>query len=71
MNERTGAKTGGFPKPHGYCFEVPASADTNLRPVPLKAMGRFVHEAVAVDNRTGVVEHRAPLNPRRMIASIA
>jgi secreted PhoX family phosphatase len=50
-----GVKTGGFPKPHGYCFEVPASANTNLPAVPLKAMGRFVHEAIAVDPRTGVV----------------
>jgi secreted PhoX family phosphatase len=50
-----GVKTGGFPKPHGYCFEVPASANNNLPAVPLKAMGRFVHEAVAVDPRTGVV----------------
>lgn len=51
----SGIKTGGFPKPHGYCFEVPASADSNLPPVPLKAMGRFTHEAIAVDKKTGVV----------------
>ena len=63
VNERTGAKTGGFPKPHGYCFEVPASADANLPPVPLKAMGRFVHEAVAVDRRTGVVYLTEDYNP--------
>ena len=50
-----GVKSGGFPKPHGYCFEVAASANTNRPPVPLKAMGRFVHEAIAVDKRTGVV----------------
>ncbi len=41
---------------HGYCFEVPASASPQLvEPVPLKAMGRFVHEAVAVDPATGIV----------------
>ena len=34
---------------------MPASANTNLPPVPLKAMGRFVHEAIAVDRRTGIV----------------
>lgn len=51
----TGAKIGGFPKPHGYCFEVPASANNNLPPLPLKAMGRFVHEAIAVDKRSGTV----------------
>lgn len=54
-NSTTGRKTGGFLKPHGYCFEVPASANTTVPPVPLKAMGRFVHEAVAVDRKTGVV----------------
>jgi secreted PhoX family phosphatase len=50
-----GVKTGGYPKPHGYCFEVPASANSNLPPVPLKAMGRFVHEAIAVHRKTGIV----------------
>ncbi|MFN0139962.1 MAG: alkaline phosphatase PhoX [Pyrinomonadaceae bacterium] len=49
-----GVKSGGYPKPHGYCFEVSAAADTNLPPVPLKAMGRFEHEAIAVDNK-GVI----------------
>ena len=50
-------KTGGvFEKDHGYNFEVPASATGGLvMPVPLKAMGRFNHEAVAVDARTGIV----------------
>lgn len=40
---------------HGYVFEVPASATGLVEPVPLKAMGRFVHEACAVDPRTGTV----------------
>lgn len=41
---------------HGYNFEVPASAKMGLcDPVPLKAMGRFNHEAVAVDPATGIV----------------
>jgi len=41
---------------HGYNFEVPASADISLtKAVPLKAMGRFNHEAVAVDPVTGIV----------------
>jgi secreted PhoX family phosphatase len=51
----TGRKTGGFAKPHGYNFEVPASANSVVTPVPLKAMGRFTHEAIAVDKKTGVV----------------
>jgi secreted PhoX family phosphatase len=59
----TGRKIGGYPKPHGYCFEVPASANNNLPPVPLKAMGRFTHETVAVDKKTGVVYETEDLNP--------
>ncbi len=58
-----GRKTGGFPKPHGYCFEVPASANSEVIPVPLKAMGRFVHEAVAVDRKTGFVYLTEDYNP--------
>jgi secreted PhoX family phosphatase len=40
---------------HGYVFEVPARATGLVDPVPLKAMGRFNHEAAAVDPATGVV----------------
>jgi secreted PhoX family phosphatase len=40
---------------HGYIFEVPARAEGLVDPVPLKAMGRFAHEAVCVDPRTGIV----------------
>jgi uncharacterized protein len=43
-------------KDHGYCFEAPASPEPFLTPaVPLKAMGRFNHEAIAVEPRTGIV----------------
>ena len=43
-------------KSHGYNFEVPASAEPTLtQAVPLKAMGRFYHEAVAVEPRTSIV----------------
>lgn len=43
-------------KSHGYNFEVPARADGALAdPIPLTAMGRFNHEAVAVDPATGIV----------------
>lgn len=45
----------GYLQPHGYCFEVPAAADAPAAPVPLKGMGRFVHEAMAVDPDTGIV----------------
>lgn len=40
---------------HGYVFEVPANATGLVEAVPLKAMGRFDHEAVAIDPRTGIV----------------
>ncbi len=43
-------------KDHGYVFEVPASTKPGLvNPLPLKAMGRFNHEAVCVDPKTGIV----------------
>lgn len=41
-------------KEHGYVFEVPASGRMAL-PRPIEAMGRFNHEAVAVDPRTNIV----------------
>jgi secreted PhoX family phosphatase len=42
-----------FRKPHGFVFEVPAVGEASAE--PLTAMGRFVHEAVAVDPETGIV----------------
>ena len=43
-------------KDHGYVFEVPATHEIGLvDPVPLTAMGRFNHEAVAVDPKTSIV----------------
>ncbi len=53
--ETTEGPTQGRLAQHGYCFEVPADADGEVRPVPLRAMGRFVHEAMAVDPATGFV----------------
>ena len=40
-------------RPHGYIFEVPADGPASGE--PLRAMGRFVHEAVSVDPATGIV----------------
>lgn len=41
---------------HGYAFEVPATSKAALAdPLPLKEMGRFRHEAVAIDPRSGIV----------------
>lgn len=45
----------GFGKDHGFVFEVPASAAGLVAAVPLTAMGRFAHEACAVDITTGIV----------------
>ncbi len=42
-------------KDHGFVFEVPATAEGLVDPVPLKAMGRFNHEAAAVDPATGII----------------
>jgi secreted PhoX family phosphatase len=43
-------------KDHGYNFEVPVTSKMCLAdPVPLKEMGRFRHEAVAVDPATSIV----------------
>ena len=42
-------------KDDGWVFEVPADAGTLINPEPLKAMGRFNHEAACVDPETGIV----------------
>lgn len=44
-----------FAEDHGYVFEVPATAEIQrAEPRPIKAMGRFNHEAVAIDPESGV-----------------
>jgi secreted PhoX family phosphatase len=53
--ETTEGESQGFLRDHGYVFEVPAEAEEQVSPVPLPAMGRFIHEAVAVDPGAGVV----------------
>lgn len=46
----------GYTKDHGFVFEVdPYDNARNAEAVPLTAMGRFQHEAVAVDPHTGIV----------------
>jgi uncharacterized protein len=46
-----------FPERHGYIFEVPVSRGPNqlAKAEAIRAAGRFPHEAVAVDQRTGIV----------------
>jgi hypothetical protein len=45
----------GWRRAHGYVFEVPVAAEAQVAARPLPALGRFVHEAVAVDPATGIV----------------
>jgi secreted PhoX family phosphatase len=42
-------------KNHGYVFEVHANSKSLAQAQPLKTMGRFNHEAAAVDPATGIV----------------
>lgn len=48
---------------HGWNFEVPASANGLVEPVALRGMGRFRHEAVAVDPLTGIVYQTEDAEP--------
>ncbi|MEV6150042.1 alkaline phosphatase PhoX [Nonomuraea sp. NPDC052129] len=55
--EETEQRAGGaFQKDHGYVFEVdPFDRKANQDPVPLKFLGRYSHEAVAVDPKTSAI----------------
>jgi uncharacterized protein len=48
-----GPGSGALTKPHGYIFEVPSNGTASGE--PLVAMGRFTHEALAIDPNTGIV----------------
>ena len=51
--ERAGPRAS---RDHGYVFQVSKTPRPGLsQPVPYRAMGRFRHEAVAVDPQTGIV----------------
>ncbi|MEU1073912.1 MULTISPECIES: alkaline phosphatase PhoX [unclassified Streptomyces] len=48
------AGSNGMTKDHGYVFEVdPCDRRANRAPEPVKALGRYAHEAVVVDPRRG------------------
>lgn len=54
--ETVSTRDGEHEHDHGFAFEVPASAEMRvIKPQPIKAMGRFRREAIAVDPKTGVV----------------
>ena len=42
-----------YERDHGWVFEVPAEGLAN--PAPIRDMGHFWHEAIAIDERTGIV----------------
>lgn len=48
---------------HGWNFEVPASATGLVEPMALRGMGRFRHEAVAVDPVTGIAYQTEDAEP--------
>jgi len=50
-----------LPLQHGYIFEVPHDGVSDAK--PLKAMGCFVHEAIAVDPQTGIVYETQDIDP--------
>lgn len=53
--ETTQKKEAHFDCDHGYVFEVPSKATGLFKPVPLKAMGRFRHEACGVNPANSIV----------------
>ena len=61
--ETTAGPAAGWQREHGYVFEVPAASNTPAAPVPLRAMGRFVHEAAAIDPRTRIVYETEDRDP--------
>jgi hypothetical protein len=53
--ENVTRRGGPLEKDHGWVFEVPALHEGLVEPVPLRDMGRFFHEAAAVDPETKIV----------------
>ncbi|NWF29318.1 PhoX family protein [Streptomyces sp. PKU-EA00015] len=49
------AGTNGYTKDHGFIFEVDGADPRRTGAVPLTAMGRFQHEAIAIDPSSGIV----------------
>jgi len=61
--ENVAGLAAGFSQPHGYVFDVSARSNGPVDPTPIKAMGRFVHEAIAVDPQTGIIYETEDRNP--------
>ena len=62
--ETTVGTKSGYNRAHGYVFEVPANGNGLSDAQPLKAMGRFLHEAVAVEALNGCVYLSEDQGPR-------
>ncbi len=63
-----------YAQDHGWIFEVPGLPGTKSTAQPLTAMGRFVHEATAVDPATGYIyetQDRTPSGLYRFIPNVA
>ncbi|HZG95328.1 MAG TPA: alkaline phosphatase PhoX [Mycobacteriales bacterium] len=77
----TGTPNTALTQPHGYIYEVPAWEGPSQvsRRVPIRSAGRFAHESVSLDPRTGALyetednfnfpsgfyRYDAPVDPRR------
>jgi uncharacterized protein len=63
------AGSGGHTKDHGYVFEVdPFDLAANREPQPIKALGRFAHEAAVVDPQSGdIVLTEDAANPNGLL----
>ncbi|MDH3492017.1 MAG: PhoX family protein [Acidobacteriota bacterium] len=61
--ETTAGAASGFAKEHGYVFEVSSAADGPVLSAAIKEMGRFYHEAAAVEPRTSFVYLTEDRNP--------
>jgi uncharacterized protein len=78
----TGADNSLLKRKHGYIFEVPVSWGPGdyRKPKPIRSAGRFAHEAVAIDPKTGILyqtednfgfasgfyRYKSPGNPMKM-----
>jgi secreted PhoX family phosphatase len=61
LNKDKDGKSTGYTRDHGWVFDVKPEAAS--APQPLTGLGRFVHEAVAIDPTTGIVYLTEDSNP--------
>jgi uncharacterized protein len=61
--ETTAGTAAGWTIPHSYAFEVPVAAEDEVVAIPYPFMGRFSHEAAAVDPVSWLVYQTEDANP--------